>query len=113
MNNIWQQLQLTTVLQNREFSANLINKKLTVFAQIQLEVHQKKAVFSSMVETSKISEVMECYHITGTFDILLKVCVKDIEEYTALISNKLFNLPHVGTMQSVFVLNEAKKRIRI
>ncbi|MEJ5103998.1 Lrp/AsnC ligand binding domain-containing protein [Chryseobacterium sp. MYb328] len=76
-----------------------------------MKEHQQKALFSFMNEASKISEVMECYHMTGAFDILLKVCVKDMEEYTAVISNKLSNLPFVGTIQSVFVLTEAKREL--
>lgn len=87
----------------------LISKQLTVFTQIQLKEHHQNALVNFMEEAVKIVDVMECYHMTGAFDILLKVCVKDMEEYTAVISNKLSNLPHVGTVQSVFVLTEAKR----
>ena len=59
-------------------------------------------------EVVKLDEVMECYHMTGAFDFLLRIAICDMEEYNQLLMKKLSMLPDVGTMQSFFVMSEAK-----
>jgi DNA-binding Lrp family transcriptional regulator len=59
-------------------------------------------------EVIKFDEVMECYHMTGQFDFLLKVTLKDMDEYYNFVIDRLARLHNVGTVQSFFVLHEAK-----
>jgi Lrp/AsnC family leucine-responsive transcriptional regulator len=56
----------------------------------------------------KVPEVMECYHLTSPFDFLLRIAGKDIDEYNLILNEKLFVLPDVGNMQSLFVMSEVK-----
>ena len=58
---------------------------------------------------SNFSEVMECYHMTGEYDFLLKVAVSNMDAYYEFVINRLSRLPNVGTVQSFFVLHESKK----
>ena len=71
---------------------------VTAFEQIQ--------EFYEAVE--KIPEIMECYLMGGENDFLLKVVVKDLDEYNTFYSQKLATLPRVGHIRSSFVLNEVK-----
>jgi len=52
--------------------------------------------------------VMECHHMTGIYDYLLKIVVKDMNEYQDFIVNKLAKLPNIGTVQSGFEMTEVK-----
>ena len=47
--------------------------------------------------------------MTGEYDFLLKIAVKDMDEYYDFVIHKLAILSNVGTVQSYFVLNESKK----
>ena len=47
--------------------------------------------------------------MAGQYDYLLKVAIGDMDEYYGFIINKIAKLPNVGTVQSFFVLYEAKK----
>ena len=59
-------------------------------------------------EIVAFNEVMECYHMTGTDDYLLKVAVKDMDEYQNFIVNKLAKLINIATVHSSFVMTEIK-----
>jgi len=96
--------QYVAVLDKRK-----INKSLTAYTNVQLKEHADHMMKTFEREVIKIPEVMECYHMTGQYDYLLKVALSDMDEYYGFIINKIAKLPNVGTVQSFFVLFEAKK----
>ena len=96
--------QYVAVLDKRK-----IGKPLTAYTHVQLKEHADHMMKTFEKEVIKIPEVMECYHMTGQFDYLLKVALADMDEYYGFIINKIAKLPNVGTVQSFFVLFEAKK----
>jgi DNA-binding Lrp family transcriptional regulator len=96
--------QYVAVLDKRK-----INKSLTAYTNVQLKEHADHMMKTFEKEVIKIPEVMECYHMTGQYDYLLKVALRDMDEYYGFIINKIAKLPNVGTVQSFFVLFEAKK----
>ena len=85
-----------------------IDRGLIAYTQVQLKEHSQKKLMAFSEEVIKLTEVMECYHMTGAFDFLLRIAIKDMDEYNQLLMNKLSNLPDVGMMQSFFVMSEAK-----
>ena len=88
---------------------NLIGKSLTAFTNVQLKEHSQLVLKSFEREVVKFIEVMECYHLTGQFDFLLKVALTDMTEYNHFLMNKLATLPNIHTVQSFFVLSEGKR----
>ena len=72
-------------------------------ARINTETHQ---VFAAAVET--FPEVTECYNISGDYDYLLKIQVRDMREYQRFLVNSLGRVEGVASMQSVFVMDEIK-----
>ena len=55
-----------------------------------------------------MDEVIDCYHIGGMFDYLLKVVVPDMATYQEFVSKKLADLENIGNVQSSFVMSEIK-----
>ncbi|MBS1529010.1 MAG: Lrp/AsnC family transcriptional regulator [Bacteroidetes bacterium] len=98
-------IQRYTVLIN----AKKIGRGLLAYTQVQLKEHSQKALMAFQHEAIKLDEVQECYHMTGAFDFLLRIAIRDMEEYNDLLMNKLSKLPDVGMMQSFFVMSEAKR----
>ena len=88
-----------------------INRGLCAYVNVQLKEHAAEMMTAFEKEVVQFSEVMECYHMTGQFDFLLKVIVKDMDVYYSFMIDKLATLGNVGTVQSFFVLNEAKKDV--
>ncbi len=60
-------------------------------------------------ELLKVEAVDKVYQITGDYDIIAKVCVKDIEELHSLIMTKLRTMPSVENTNTTIVLKEFRK----
>lgn len=90
-----------------------VGLNLIAFTQVQLKQHVQESLRSFQQEVVKLPEVMECYHMTGAFDFLLKILVEDMDSYSDLLTSKLSILPDVGTMQSFFVMTEVKNEIAL
>lgn len=87
---------------------NKIGKSLVAFTNVQLKQHAQTILFSFEKAIVKFEEVMECYHMTGVYDYLLKIVVADMSAYQDFIVNKLAKLTDIGTVQSSFVMTEVK-----
>ena len=85
-----------------------VAKSLTAITNVQLKEHAQSALANFEREACKFPEVMECYHLTGEYDFLLKVAIADMNEYNLFLRNKLATLPNIGTVQTHFVLSESK-----
>ncbi|QNJ99042.1 Lrp/AsnC family transcriptional regulator [Constantimarinum furrinae] len=86
-----------------------VNSGFVVFCQIKLIQHTKEYLTQFEKEVAKLDEVLECYHISGEYDYLLKVVVKDMEEFRSFMVTKLTTLRHIGSTQSSFTINEVKR----
>lgn len=87
---------------------NKIGRGLVAFTNVQLKQHAHEILLSFEKSIVAFEEVMECYHLTGNYDYLLKVVVADIPSYQDFIVNKLARLADIGTVQSSFVMTEVK-----
>ncbi|MDN3584505.1 Lrp/AsnC family transcriptional regulator [Mucilaginibacter flavus] len=86
----------------------LVGRGLIAYTQVHLKEHSQESLKAFMEATIKLPEVMECYHMTGAFDFLLRIAIKDMDEYNKVLIEKLSKLPDVGNMQSFFVMSAAK-----
>jgi len=79
-----------------------------VFVLISLSGHKKNQIMSFVDKINRIPEVIECHHITGSGDFLLKVLTRDISSYQQLILNTLVDIEEIGNMQSMMILSTFK-----
>jgi len=85
-----------------------IGKELISFSMVILEKHSQAYLKEFETAAMKIDEVMECYHLAGQYDYLLKVVVKDMNSYQKFIVDKLSAIDNVGQVQSSFALSTLK-----
>ncbi len=85
-----------------------VEKAFMVLTQIKLVQHTKSNVVKFEAEVVKLPEVLECYHVSGEYDYILKVLVKDMEAYREFMLTKLTNLEHIGSTQSTFIISSVK-----
>ncbi len=90
-----------------------IEKSFMVLTQIKLVQHTRKNVEKFEAEVVKLDEVLECYHISGEYDYILKVLVKDMEAYREFMLTKLTSLEHIGSTQSTFIISSVKSTTAI
>lgn len=88
--------------------AEKLHKGFIVFCSVKL-ANINKQVAEEFCETIKdIPEVTECYNISGRNDYLLKVHAPDMKYYQEFILNVLGRIPHLGSLESTFVMEEVK-----
>lgn len=90
-----------------------VDRGLVVFCQIKLVQHTKDYLTKFENEITQLEEVLECFHVSGEYDYLLKVVVKDMEQFRTFMVTKLTTLQHIGSTQSSFVINEVKNTTHI
>ncbi|WP_445452424.1 Lrp/AsnC family transcriptional regulator [Flavobacterium sp. 25HG05S-40] len=87
---------------------NKINKGFVVFCHIKLVQHSKDYLTRFENEVIQLTEVLECFHVSGDYDYILKVHVKDMDEYREFMVTKLTTLQHIGSTHSTFMIGEVK-----
>ncbi|NND88857.1 MAG: Lrp/AsnC ligand binding domain-containing protein, partial [Flavobacteriaceae bacterium] len=84
-----------------------------VLCQIKLVQHKKDFLTKFENEVTRLPEVIECLHVSGGFDYMLKVLVKDKDAYREFLVTKLTILEHIGSTQSIFTINKVKQSTEI
>lgn len=84
------------------------HKNFVTFCSIKLIQHTKDYVVAFEKQVTKLDEVLECYHISGDYDYLLKVIVADMDEFREFMVKKLTTISHIGSTHSAFMINEVK-----
>lgn len=87
---------------------NKINKGFVVFCHLKLMQHTKEFIAQFEKEVVQLNEVLECFHVSGDYDYILKIMVKDMEEYREFMVTKLTTLNHIGSTHSTFMIGEVK-----
>lgn len=78
------------------------------FVMVTLKGHNKKNIDHFLNEINMIPEVIECHHITGSGDFVLKVIAKDITSYQHLMLEKVSEIEVVDSLQSMVILSTFK-----
>jgi Lrp/AsnC family leucine-responsive transcriptional regulator len=87
---------------------NKIEKAFVVFCHIKLIQHTKDVIHTFENEVIRLDEVSECFHVSGDYDYILKVNVKDMDAYREFMVTKLTGLQHIGSTHSSFMIGEVK-----
>lgn len=82
---------------------------LLVFCDVSLREHNRNYLLRFEQEVTELPEVIECHHIAGAFDYLLKVVARDMDDYQRFVKEKLAALENIGRVQSHFVMSEIKQ----
>ncbi|RMG79428.1 MAG: Lrp/AsnC family transcriptional regulator [Chloroflexi bacterium] len=78
------------------------------FIQVSLSVHQPEQVTDFRRRISQMPEVLECHHVTGSIDYLLKVAVCNREDLQRFLMERLTPIPYIARIQTSLVLSEIK-----
>ena len=81
---------------------------MVCFISVSLQLHQFEAIerFKELVQD--MPEVLECHHITGEFDYLLKAVFRNRDELQEFVVNKLTPIPGMARLNTSLVLIEIK-----
>jgi Lrp/AsnC family transcriptional regulator, leucine-responsive regulatory protein len=92
------------------FNREMLGLKLLAFVQVWLD-HTGASEAKGYL--TGLPEVLECHHIAGDYDLLLKVLVKDTSELEELLSNRIKGSPAVTRTSTTIVMSTYKEDINI
>jgi len=85
-----------------------VDKGFVVFCHLKLIQHTREFLTKFESEVVKLPEILECHHVSGDYDYILKIAVKDMEAYREFLVTKLTTLEHIGSTHSTFMISEVK-----
>jgi DNA-binding Lrp family transcriptional regulator len=86
---------------------------LLCFIHISLQMHQVTQVEKFREATRKMPEVLECHHITGEYDYLLKVALRNRKDLERFVVDKLTPIPGVARIHTSLVFTEVKSTMAL
>ena len=90
-----------------------VERDFIVLCHVKLTQHKKEYVLQFEKEIMTLPEVTECFHVSGDYDYILKICVKNMEEYRNFMVTKLTTLQHIGSTHISFMIAEVKNTTTI
>lgn len=92
---------------------NKVDRDFIVLCHVKLTQHKKEYVLQFEREIMTLQEVTECFHVSGDYDYILKIGVKDIADYRNFMLSKLTTLQHIASTHSSFMISEVKNTTAI
>jgi DNA-binding Lrp family transcriptional regulator len=86
----------------------LLGLDLMCFVQVSVQRHHRDHIVAFEQAVLAMPEVLDCHHMTGEFDFLLKVVVPNRRALEMLLVERLSTLPGVTHLQTSVVLSEVK-----
>ena len=81
---------------------------VSTFVMVSLKGHNKENIVRFTKAIAEIPEVVECHHVTGQADFILRIVSTDIPSYQNLMLDKVTNIDVVDNMQSMVILSTFK-----
>lgn len=81
----------------------------TVLVQVTLDSHSDNTLEKFGETLAAIPEVIEAYLVSGEYDYLLRVAVKDTRDYERVLRERLYKIKGIRHSKSSFVLRTLKK----
>ncbi len=86
----------------------LVGYDMLCFVQVTLQRHDPAAVLGFKKAVQTMPEVLECHHITGEYDYLLKIVVRNRKHLEQFILHTLTPVPGMDKVRTSLVLSEIK-----
>jgi Lrp/AsnC family leucine-responsive transcriptional regulator len=86
-----------------------LGMRTMVYVAVSLSFHRAESIAEFREAILALPEVIECHHITGEDDFLLKVMVADVKDYEDFVIQKLTRVPGVSKLKSSIVLSTLKQ----
>jgi Lrp/AsnC family leucine-responsive transcriptional regulator len=89
---------------NRE----LLGYDMLCFISVTIQVHQPDAVDTFRDAIRQMPEVLECHHVTGEYDYLLKVAIRNRADLERFVMDQLTPVKGIARIHTSLVLSEVK-----
>jgi len=83
---------------------------LNAFVFVEFEHHSRDAIRVFEERLRRFDEVMECYLMTGTRDVMIRVVAADLAGFDRFLEEGLMQTPGIRAMRSSFALRTMIRR---
>ena len=81
---------------------------MTCFISVTLQLHHQEGLETFRARVNEMPEVLECHHVTGEYDYLLKVVVRNRADLERFVVKELTPVAGVARIYTSLVLTEVK-----
>lgn len=81
----------------------------TVIVQLTLDSHTDRMIAEFGAALESIPEVLEAYLVSGDYDYIVRIAVRDTRDYERLLRERLYEIPGIRHSKSSFVLRTLKQ----
>lgn len=81
---------------------------IQAFVSVTMQRHEAETIREFEEGVRKLHGVRACYHLTGRFDYLLHVAVKDLEDLGKLVKTEIAALDGYGKSETFVIFSEIK-----
>ncbi len=96
-----------------QVDAARLGLKSVVFVHVSLSFHQADSIEGFRKAILETPAVLECYHVTGEEDFLLKIVVPDVSDYENFLLHTLTQIEGISKVKSSIVLSTLKRSSRL
>jgi len=88
--------------------AEALDRSVNVLCQIRMtrQTVSARAEFEEFIQSRE--EIVECYLMSGEWDYLLRIAVRDVADYDRFVMRGVLTHPSVATAASNFALRQVK-----
>lgn len=90
-----------------------LGKPVTAFVAVIMKSHGRQTDASFRRAVGRLPEVLECHHIAGEEDYLLKVVTASPTDYERFVLGRLLKVPAIEKVKTTFVLSSPKLETKI
>ncbi len=83
---------------------------LNIFIFVELDTQSRDAIKTFETALRRYDEVMECYLMTGTRDVLIRVVAADLAAFDRFLEDGLMRISGIRSMRSSFALRTMIRR---
>ena len=85
-----------------------VGRSVNVLCQVRMnrQTQESRAEFESFIQARE--EIVECYAMSGEWDYLLRIAVRDVADYDRFIRQGVLAHPSVANAASNFALRQVK-----
>ncbi|MCS6820734.1 MAG: Lrp/AsnC family transcriptional regulator [Microscillaceae bacterium] len=81
---------------------------VTTFLKVYLSDHTKEVFDSFIEQISQIPNVIECHHVTGGCDFILKIITENIASYQKFVLESISRIKEIRNMETLVILSTLK-----
>ena len=90
-----------------------LGHQVIVFVSVNLHAHDQKALLRFEKAVAELPDILECHHVAGEYDFLLKLLARDVAALRTVLVDRISLLPGVSRIHTTLVLATSKHTLDV